>query len=205
MSTSALNLRVNATRIATMESKVCTTSKQLMGWTLGLIHIEQGDNYNKFIAAVLRKGGAEGWVQVELDQRYKTLPNVAWVQCEQAIFQDRNEKVDFLISCRGGSTACVELKVESLFQSADLGRSTMPHRQWTLVSSDITKLTLGRSAAYAQAPAYVVAILSSPEAIAGLDTWLRSSGLAYLREVYPTDHDGVQYPVTVYVIIITGD
>lgn len=184
---------------------MCTTSKQLMGWTLGLIHDEQIDNYNKFIAAANRKGGAEVWVQVELDQRYKSLPNVVWVQCEQPIFRDRNERVDFLISCRGGSTACVELKVESLYQSAELGRVTMHHRQWTLVSTDISKLALGRRADYANAPAYVVAILTSPEASAGLDTWLQSSGLNYLRDVYPADHDGVQYPVTVYVIIISGE
>ncbi len=100
---------------------MCTASKQIMGWTLGLIAQEQGDNYNKFVAAVLQKGGAEGWVQVELDAIYKTLPNTAWVQREQHIFINAKEAVDFLIKCKDGPVTCLELKVESIFKSGTEG------------------------------------------------------------------------------------
>lgn len=183
---------------------MCTAAKQIMGWTLGLIAREQSDNYNKFVAAVLQKGGAEGWVQVELDARYKTLPNTAWVQREQHIFENAREKVDFLIKCNNGPTACVELKVESLFQSGEEGRSTMPHTRWQVVNDDVVKLQSGRNATYAGQPAYVVAIVWSNEAIAGMDQWLPGSGLTFQREQYLAQHDNSNWAVTVYVITISG-
>lgn len=186
---------------------MCADSKVLMGWTLGLIQQEQSKEieYNKFIAAVLKKGGAEGWVQVELDEIYNTLPNVASVEREQPIFANKKDKVDFLIGCRGGSAVCVEIKVETLFHSADLGRVALPHRQWQPVSTDVQKLQTQRTQQYAQAPAYAVAIVWSQEAIQGMDWWLRTSGLSFLREQFPADHPGGPWPVTVYVIVISGD
>jgi hypothetical protein len=183
---------------------MCTNSKQLTGWTLGLIQKKQGETSNKVMAAALKKGGAEGWVQVELDRIYETLPNTAWVQREQPIFEGA-EKVDFLIKCKDGPEACLELKVESMFQSADLGRSFIPHRQWSLVEKDVQKLQTERNADYARAPAYVVVILWSPEAIEGLDQWLRATGLTFERERYEALHQDIRWPVTIYVITITGD
>lgn len=183
---------------------MCTAAKQLMGWTLGLIANEQSNNYNKFVAAVLQKGGAEGWVQVELDTIYKTLPNTAWVLREQHVFAQAADKVDFLIKCNNGPTACVELKVESLFKSAEEGRSTMPHTRWQVVNDDVRKLQNGLSPQYQGQPAYVVAIAWSNEAISGLDGWLPTSGLTYQREQYLAQHEGSDWAVTVYVITISG-
>jgi hypothetical protein len=175
-----------------------------MGWTLGLIAKEQADDYNKFVAAVLQKGGAEGWVQVELDALYKTLPNVAWVQREQHIFTNARQAVDFLIKCKDGPVTCVELKVESLFSSADQGRSTMPHTKWEDVKSDVVKLRDNRTDGYRDAPAYVVAIVWSNEAIEGMDEWLPTSGLIYEREQFLAINEGEEYAVTVYVITVTA-
>src|SRR4030095_113015 len=111
---------------------MCTEAKQLMGWTLQLIKDSEiaEPRSNKFMNACLDKGGAEGWVQTELTALYKTLPNTAWVQREQHIYTNQGQEVDFLIKCNNGPLTCVELKVESLFHSAELGRVTMPHKQW---------------------------------------------------------------------------
>jgi len=183
---------------------MCTSSKQLMGWTLGLIAKEQSGDTNKFISAVLQKGGAEGWVQVELNEIYKTLPNVIWVQREQHIFKNASEKVDFLIKCKDGPSTCVELKVESLFQYAVQGRSTMPHTQWRTVGDDVAKLSNDRNDTYRNEPAYVVAIVWSNEAISGMDGWLPHSGLTYEREQFLATAERSQWAVTVYVITVTA-
>jgi hypothetical protein len=182
---------------------MCTEAKQLLGWTLGLIAKQQFGNSNKFVAAVLQKGGAEGWVQVELTERYETLPNVAWVQREQHIFNGAFDKVDFLIKCNGGSETCVELKVESLFASADQGRSTMPHTHWQSVNGDVEKLRDDRNPTYSGQPAFAVAIVWSTEAINGMNGWLPMSGLTFECEQYLATHGGSGWPVTVYVITVT--
>jgi hypothetical protein len=184
---------------------MCTTSKQIMGWTLGLIQKQQTERpvpSNGFVAAVLQKGGAEGWVQVELNGIYNTLPGVAWVQREQPIFTNPREKVDFLIKCQAGPTTCVELKVESLFNSADEGRATMPHTRWQVVNDDVLKLRDQRSLQYQHDAAYVVAIVWSSEATAGMNEWLRGAHLTHEREEYPVVHDNERWTVTVYVITI---
>ena len=134
---------------------------------------------------------------------YKTLPNVAWVQREQHIFNSAADKVDFLIKCNAGPETCIELKVESLFDSAGEGRSTMPHTKWRTVNDDVVKLRDDRNGTYRNQPAYVVAIVWSNEAIAGMDKWLPSSGLTFEREQYLADHEGSKWAVTVYVITVT--
>jgi hypothetical protein len=182
---------------------MCITPVSLMGWTLGLLPLVQRGPRNMFMAAVLKKGGAEGWLQVELDERYDTLPNVAWVQREQAIYNNPNERVDFVIKCDGGPQTCVELKVETLFASADQGRLTMPHNGWKAVQADVDKLRLNRKPDFSGQPAFVVAMVWSNEAIGGMNQWLATSGLTGNSETYGVDHAGETYPVTVYVIVVS--
>jgi len=183
---------------------MCTEAKQLMGWTLGLLQQSEGINppSNKFINICITKGGAEGWVQAELDQIYKTLPNTIWVQREQNIYNNSSEAVDFVIKCKNGPCTCVELKVESLFHSASLGRVTMPHKQWQSISDDIQKLKQKRNPTYSGEPAYAIAMVWSNEAISGIDGWLKTSDLTYIREAYPITSEEMQWTVVVYVISI---
>jgi len=184
---------------------MCTSAKQIMGWTLGLIAQQQTEAphpTNKFISAVLQKGGAEGWVQVELDAIYKTLPKTAWVQREQPIYKDQGKAVDFLIKCQDGPLTCIELKVESLYQSAELGHVTIAHGQWQRVQADITKLQTERSPEFSDAQAFVVAIVWSAESIVAIDSWVSETGLPFFREQYQAQAENSPWPVTVYVIAV---
>ncbi|MEO3471744.1 hypothetical protein AAFN86_07750 [Roseomonas sp. CAU 1739] len=184
---------------------MCTTSKQIMGWTLGLLLKAQNEGNNKLMGGALTKGGAEGWVQVELDDIYKTLPNTSWVQREQYIYVNPLEAVDFLICCSSGALTCIELKVESLFHTAKLGRVTMDHKGWQIVHDDVVQLAASnRKADFQAASAYAVAIVWSEEATLGMDHWLSQRMLAFEREQILVNHDGGQYRVTVYVIEVTG-
>lgn len=180
---------------------MCVGFVQIMGWTQELLVKSQTTHGNKFIGAVLQKGGAEGWVQVELKERFDTLPNYPSVQREEHIYENPLAKVDFLIGCRfGGQYMCVELKVESLYHSSDLGRVTMAHKQWTEVADDLAQLQK-RKAEFIGHPACAVAIVWSQEATAGLDHWLGSQpGVSPMKDTIRIDHQGELYDVSVYVI-----
>ncbi|MBA6398161.1 hypothetical protein [Colwellia sp. BRX10-4] len=177
------------------------TSKQIMGWTQDLIISSQCERYNKLIAACLTKGGAECWVQVELDAKYKTLPDEPTVQREQAIYTYKNLSVDFLISNVDGSM-CVELKVESLFQSAGDGHVTIPHGGYKKVEKDVEKLRDKRSEEYRYIDACVVALVWSTQLRGAMGEWLMESGLHYEVEEIKAINDGEEYIVSVYVIEI---
>lgn len=183
---------------------MCATSKQIMGWTLGLLLNSQNGPSNKLMGGALSKGGVEGWVQVELEAIYNTLPNTSWVQREQNIYNNPLDKADFLICCSDGSFTCVELKVESLFQSSDAGRVTMPHTGWRVVEDDVAQLAEKRKPDFQAARAFVVAIVWSEEAIGGMDIWLSLRLLDFEREQILVEHGGGTYRVTVYVITVTG-
>ncbi|GGD73475.1 hypothetical protein [Lacimicrobium alkaliphilum] len=174
------------------------TAKQIMGWTQSLILNSQHGTTNKFISACLTKGGAEGWVQVELDAVYKTLPGNPAVQREQAIYTDRNLSVDFLITNADG-VMCIELKVESLFQSSGDGHVTIPHGGWKKVQDDVRKLSEDRNATYAAADACVVALAWSEELTSAISQWLSHSGLEYEQEIIDVVNDSA-YRVSVFVI-----
>lgn len=184
---------------------MCTTSKQLMGWTLGLLLREQGRGGATLMSGALTKGGVEGWVQVELDNIYKTLPNTSWVLREQPIYVNPREAADFLICCAFGALTCIELKVESLYHSADLGRVTMDHKGWEIVQADVLQLARGnRKPDYQAASAYAIAIVWSQEATRGMENWLAQRMLPYECERMRVNHDGGAYEVSVYIIDVTG-
>ncbi|MEI9926886.1 MAG: hypothetical protein WDN44_03240 [Sphingomonas sp.] len=154
------------------------------------------------IAAMLKKGGAEGWAQVELDEVYSALPIISWVQREQSIYRNRKQAVDFLMMCSDGRQACIELKVESLFASAGQGRITMDHRYAQTVREDFFKLQNERIAYFADLDAYVVAIAFSDEAKKAMAAWLRGNALNF-------EHDDVlayngEWNISVYVVPVAG-
>ena len=183
---------------------MCATAKQIMGWTLGLPQKAQNGSSNKLMRGALSKGGVEGWVQVELEEIYNSLPNTSWVQREQNIYINPLDKVDFLICCSDASYTCVELKVESLYQSSDAGRVTMPHTGWRVVEEDVEQLAQKRKPDYQAARAFVVAIVWSQEATDGMDNWLALRLLDFEREQMLVEHDGSAFRVTVYVITVTA-
>ena len=183
---------------------MCTTSKQLMGWTQGLVAGRQHDGSNDFMAAVLSKGGAEGWLQVELNKIYNTLPNTSWVQREQHIFNAPKHKVDFVIMCTNGRRTCLELKVENLFKSSEEGRVTMNHTRYQEVATDVARLMSERNPDTRGDDAFVIAVTWSEEATAGMDHWIQQAGLNGQRDAVTVRHENMDWVVTFYVIVITG-
>jgi hypothetical protein len=151
--------------------------------TLGLIQEKQrNDRSNDVLGSCFSKGGAEGWVQGELERVYSSHQDVNWVLREHQIYTNTSQRVDFLVQPLGqGACVCIELKVESLFQSAGSGptgqgqgRQDKPHQFFQGVREDIEKLSRGRREEYTHAEAYAVAIVFSEEAAAGMDRFLLS-------------------------------
>ncbi|GAA6617360.1 hypothetical protein [Scytonema sp. NUACC26] len=62
----------------------------------------------------------------------------------------------------------------------------MPHKQYTEVTKDVNKLQKERKIDYANTQAYAVAIVWSNEAIHGMNQWLSTTHLNFLREEYET-------------------
>ena len=141
--------------------------KQIYGRTQDLI----AKNPEAIIENYLQKGGWEGWAQVELERKYKTLPGLEWVLREQNIYEEKREAVDFLISSDSG-LFCIELKCESLFQSAEDGRVTKDHKFYEKVITDIRKFDR-RLEEFQAATACVIAITVSEEAAAGVAEQIR--------------------------------
>jgi len=183
---------------------MCTAAKQLMGWTQGLVTKSQDGGSNAFMAAVLTKGGAEGWLQVELNHIYNTLPNTVWVQREQHVYKDLSWKTDFLIQCQGGGQTCIEIKVENLFESSAEGRVTMDHTRYRAVQDDYERLKSDLNADHANDDAFVIAITWSQEATTGLDNWIRQNGLNVERDQVMVSHEKSDWLFTVYVIVVKG-
>lgn len=180
------------------------TSTQIMGWTQELL-VNQSAQSSEFMDAVWQKGGAEGWAQVKLNSIYAKLPGDPTVQREQPIYNTAKSAVDFLITPKAGPRVDIELKIESLFQSAKLGRETLDHTQWELVAADVEKLRTDRKPAYAKDAAYAVAVVWSDYATKGLDNWLRNTGLHGLKDTVQVQHGKEAWPASVYVIIVSGE
>lgn len=180
---------------------MCVGAKQIIGWTEGML--QDGDKpgpNNKFMSAVMTKGGAEGWVQVELDVKYKTLPNVTNVLREQHIYTNTSLAVDFQLDCKDGGYAFIEVKVESLFASSGQGHVTIPHDGWKGIRDDYEKLRDNRSATYAGSPAFCVALVWSEEATDGVIGWLTQNKIKYEYDSYGAMWENDMYAVRVIVI-----
>jgi hypothetical protein len=178
---------------------MCLEAKQLMGWSQGIVAKSQDRNDNFFMAAVLSKGGAEGWVQVELNAILKSAPGVVNVRREEAIYTDASKAVDLQIDCKERRTF-VEIKVESLHQSAGDGRQTKDHKMWEKVGADVVKLRDERTANAKNEPAFVLAIVWSGEATESLQKGLKMSGLNYDEDTYDLLHEKDNYSVRFFVI-----
>ena len=177
------------------------TTKQIMGWTQGFIVDSQQGTTNNFIAACLTKGGAEGWVQVELDRVYKKLPGNPAVLREQSIYTNKQLAVDFLI-INGKDTLCIELKVESLYQSAGDGRVTIPHGGAAKVIEDVTKLSTERNEKYASDSACVLVITWSEELKSSLEHVIKQQGLMCMQEMLTVRNES-EYNVNIFVIEVS--
>lgn len=140
--------------------------KQVIGWIEGWIL----KNQQKVIQAFLEKGGWEGWAQVELAEVLRQLPQGPTVQREHPIYDNSREAVDFYISWAYNAhpPLCIELKCESLWQSAKQGRQYIEHVFYKEIQDDIEKLQSSRKFAYSGQAAYVVAITVSELAAQGL-------------------------------------
>lgn len=163
---------------------MCIKERQLIGWSEQVVADAQvAEDQNKFMKVALSKGGVEGWLQGELVIIFQSLPGDVAVLREQHIYEDRKKSVDFEIRSTGGKKTFVEVKVESLFQSAGDGHRTIDHDMWKKVQNDYEKLRDQRKEDEAEQPAFVLAITWSPEATAGLKNWLDKGGFAYSMDV----------------------
>ena len=119
----------------------------------------------------LQKGGWEVWAQVEM-MATLIFDNDVSVQREIAIFEDNRMAVDLVVNFNQQEITrqiCLELKCESLFQSARDGRVKTHHKIWEKVQADIDKLEEERDDAYDNAQALAVAIVFSPQAYESLE------------------------------------
>lgn len=188
--------------------------KTINAWLYGLIQNQArqtGDTppvaFNKYMQAALQKGGCEGWVQVELAIMFESMPYFSHVEREWGIYTNAQKSCDFVVTFdkRDGTPAAeciVELKCESLWHSANLGLATMPHKQWSEVAKDVTKLTGERKPAYHDTPALVLVVAFSPQATAGLDQYFAAQ-LAQdseLKQVYTARHFGEDYEIAIYAV-----
>jgi hypothetical protein len=178
-------------------------TKQIGAWAFNLVNSRQGDNSNSYLARALKAGGVEGWAQGELGESFEELPQVRHVHREPYIYTN-NDRADFLIEHSDGEQIAIEMKCESLLQSASLGRVKGVHTFHTLVEKDIEALKYNRKPEYARCRACVLVILFSSEAAEGLDSYL-APDLAEDRDIKLTvdaRHQG-SWPVYVYCIPVS--
>lgn len=117
-----------------------------------------------------QKGGWEGWTQVEL-MNYINKLGLTVVQREIPIYYNVKHAADLIVNFQDAQVnkqICIELKCESVFQSAYDGRQKLHNRIQDKVSADILRLTTQRRDDYQTAFALMLAIGISPEAYKAL-------------------------------------
>lgn len=188
--------------------------KQVGAWMYGLIknqnmQTQQGQAYNKYLQALLQKGGAEGWVQVEIAIFFESIPAVVNVHREKHIYQNPNKKVDFALECKNDVGQwfgyLVELKCESLFHSAELGRSTMDHTQYAEVQVDVDKLKYERSPEFASNGSCVLVVTFSREAEQAIDNHFQHilNDDPECKQELELQHFGEWWKVCVYALPVS--
>jgi hypothetical protein len=176
--------------------------KQIGSWAEDFLE-KSKDGY---VPAMLQKGGLEGWVQVELARQFQSLPGCINVQREQPIYVDPKMAVDFQIDYRQPDHTVgytfVELKCESLFQSAELGRVTIDHTQHRLLAEDYEKLKYSRRQPFDNCCGCVLAIVFSDEARRGVENEKIFEDLLSadreIRRDHRTDQGRDSWNLTVY-------
>lgn len=135
--------------------------KAIVGWIQGWLLLKK----DCFPQVCWSKGGWEGWAQSEIEMylNQHTLPGAPAIHREQAIFNNAQKAVDFLI-VQQSKAFCIELKCESLFHSSNQGRVNSDHTFYQEVEIDILKLMTERKPDFSRQPAMIIAFCFSDEA-----------------------------------------
>jgi hypothetical protein len=130
------------------------------------------ENAAKIYGNFMQKGGWEGWAQVEL-MNYLNAMGGTTIQREIPIYVNPKYSADLIVNFQDPvieHQICIELKCESVFQSAYDGRQKKPNRIQDKVSVDLLRLKEQRHGRYIKSMALMLAIGFSEEAFKALSS-----------------------------------